>query len=107
MALGFTLVALTLLAIHAALGLDFDPRYRDFPYAPLTAAIVPFLMMTISLPRRTGSVPAAETAAAATLGLSSIYIAYNEGLANWQAVWLCGALIILAVILLRARDARG
>lgn len=106
LALGFTLVALTLLAIHAALGLDFDPRYRDFPYAPLTAAIVPFLMMTISLPRRTGSVPA-ETSAAVTLGLSSIYIAYNEGLANWQAVWLCGALFILAVILLRARDAPG
>ena len=33
-----------LLAILTALGLVFDPRYRDFPFAPLTAAGVPFLV---------------------------------------------------------------
>ena len=107
LALGLTLILLTLLALHAALGLDFDPRYRDFPYAPLTAAVVPFLMMTISLARPAGWRAPAETAAAVTLGLSAIYIAFNEGLANWQAIWLCATLLALAVILFRARDARG
>ena len=28
----------TVLAVQVALGLVFDPRYRDFPFAPLTAA---------------------------------------------------------------------
>ena len=31
------------LAVQAALGLVFDPRYRDFPFAPLTGAAVPLL----------------------------------------------------------------
>ena len=107
LAIGFTLVLLTLLALHVALGLDFDPRYRDFPFAPLTAAIVPYLVIALRLPRPAGSRAAAETAAAVTLGLSAIYIAFNEGLANWQAIWLCATLLALAVILFRARDARG
>jgi glucan 1,3-beta-glucosidase len=107
LALGLTLVALTLLALHVALGLDFDPRYGDFPFAPLTAAAMPLLVIAISLPRPAGSRGAAETAAAVTLGLSAIYITFNEGLANWQAIWLCGTLLTLALILFRARDARG
>jgi len=41
---GATLVATMLLAFVVALGLVFDPRYRDFPFAPLTAAVVPFLV---------------------------------------------------------------
>src|SRR5262249_46161021 len=36
-------IATMLLAFVVALGLVFDPRYRDFPFAPLTAAILPFL----------------------------------------------------------------
>ena len=107
LALGLTLVLLTLLALHVALGLDFDPRYRDFHFAPLAAAAMPFLVIAISLPRPAGSRAAAETAAAVTLGMSAIYILFNEGLANWQAMWLCATLLTLAVILFRARDARG
>ena len=52
-----------------------------------------------------GRTTAAETLAAAMLAVSAIYIAFNETLANWQALWLCGGFIGLAVILLRARDA--
>ena len=37
-ALGVLLIALAVLAVQAALGLVFDPRYRDFPFAPLTGA---------------------------------------------------------------------
>jgi glucan 1,3-beta-glucosidase len=112
---GAVLIALTLLAVQAALGLVFDPRYRDFDFAPLTAAVVPFLVLTFSLPnsqsssqpRPSGSRAAAEFAAAALLTLSAGYIAINETFANWQSLWFCAALIGLAVTLLRARDAPG
>ncbi len=50
-ALGGTLVALMLVSVEAALGLVFDPRYRDIPFAPLTAAAVPFLVLLASTPR--------------------------------------------------------
>ena len=37
---------LTVLAMQSALALSFDPRYRDFPFAPLTAAALPFLLLS-------------------------------------------------------------
>ena len=36
--LGAALIVLAVLSVQAALGLVFDPRYRDFPFAPLTGA---------------------------------------------------------------------
>ena len=91
---GALLIAVTLLAILSALGLVFDPRYRDFPFAPLTAAVVPFLMHSVTMPRPLGRqgltrFGAAEWAAAGVLALSVPYIALNEGFANWQSLWLC------------------
>jgi glucan 1,3-beta-glucosidase len=103
--LGVLLIALTLLAVQAALGLVFDPRYRDFPFTALTAAVIPFIVLTASLPRRKDLRPSAETVAAATLVLSAIYILFNETLANWQAAWFAAGLIGLAVILVPARGA--
>jgi glucan 1,3-beta-glucosidase len=103
--LGMLLVVLVVLAVQAALGLVFDPRYRDFPLAPLTGATFPFLLLVPSWPGRKDFRPAAETVAATMLALSAIYIVCNETLANWQAVWFCAALIMLAVTLLPARDA--
>jgi len=38
---------------------------------------------------------------------SAGYIVLNEGFANWQALWFCAALLGLAFILERARDAPG
>ena len=104
-ALGGTLVALMLVSIEAALGLVFDPRYRDIPFAPLTAAAVPFLVLLASTPRLTGSRAIAETVAAAVLALSAVYIVFNERFSNWQSVWFCAGLIGLAFILERARGA--
>ena len=49
--LGLALLALTVLALQSALALAFDPRYRDFPFAPLTAAAVPFLLLALVAPR--------------------------------------------------------
>ena len=42
--LGAVLLALVVLAVQAALGLVFDPRYRDFPFAPMTGAAIPLLV---------------------------------------------------------------
>jgi glucan 1,3-beta-glucosidase len=105
--LGLLLVAVAVLAVEAALGLVFDPRYRDFPFPALSAAVVPFLVMRSSWPRLRDLRPSAETVAAATLAIAAVYILFNETVANWQAAWFCAALIALALILLPARDAPG
>jgi glucan 1,3-beta-glucosidase len=102
---GLVLIATLLLAIHVALGLVFDPRYKDFPFAPLTAAVVPFLMHTLNVPRPQGRAAMAERAGAILLALSVIYIVPNEGLANWQSLWLCAALATFAITLARVRGA--
>jgi exo-beta-1,3-glucanase (GH17 family) len=104
--LGLLLVLLTALALQAALGMVFDPRYRDFPFAPLTGAVIPFLLLSDRLQRRDLR-PAAETIAAAVLAIAAVYIVGNETPANWQALWFCGGLLALAVTLLPARDAPG
>jgi len=106
-ALGGFFIALVLLAVQAALGLVFDPRYRDFDFAPLTAAVVPYLVLTLSVPRADGARAVAELAAAVTLALAAAYIAVNESFANWQSLWFCAALVGLAFILQRARVAPG
>ena len=106
--LGLIAIALAVLAVQAALGLVFDPRYRDFPFAPLTAATAALLLAVPAANwRLRPRAPAAETAAAATLAASALYIASNEGLANWQAWWFAAGLAALALTLLQARDAPG
>jgi exo-beta-1,3-glucanase (GH17 family) len=102
-----SLIALTLLSIETALALVFDPRYRDLPFAPQSASAIAFLVLIVSTPRPAGQRAAAETLAAAVLGVCAVYIAINETLANWQALWLCAGFFGLAIILARARDARG
>ncbi len=106
--LGTGLILLTILAIGTALGLVFDPRYKDFPFVPLTAAAIPYAVLTVSAgwPER-GATRRAELAAAILLAVSAIYIVINEGVANWQAVWLGGVLLILAAILAPLRAARS
>jgi hypothetical protein len=105
--IGAALVLLVVLAVQTALGLVFDPRYRDFPFAALGAATAPLLMLSILSPRPIGTRGRAERLAAAVLGLSAVYIALDEGFANWQAMWLCAVLAGIGFILLRLRDAPG
>jgi glucan 1,3-beta-glucosidase len=117
LALGIVLIVLAVLSVQAALGLVFDPRYRDFPFAPLTAATVPLLLVTKRKPvikektlarwKQHLRGPAAESAVATTLAASAIYIVCNESFANWQAVWFSAALLALAFTLLQAQDAPG
>ncbi|HWF95996.1 MAG TPA: beta-(1-6) glucans synthase [Xanthobacteraceae bacterium] len=115
--LGALLIVLAVLAMQAALGLDFDPRYRDFPFAPLTGGVFPFLLVSLlrrdlkspapKSPAPKSPRPTAEVATAALLGLSAIYIVFNETLANWQALWFCAGVAALALTLVRARDVPG
>ncbi len=107
LALGVVFIALTLLSVETALGLVFDPRYRDIPFAPQSGAVVAYLVLMLSTARPAGMRPAAETLAAAAMTASAVYIAINETFANWQALWLAAGLFGLAVILVRARDVPG
>jgi glucan 1,3-beta-glucosidase len=107
LALGAVLIVLVVLSVQAALGLVFDPRYRDFPFAPLSGAVVPFLLLATWELRLRAKRPAAECAAAAVLAGAAVYIVCNEGIANWQALWFCAGLFALALTLLQARDAPG
>jgi exo-beta-1,3-glucanase (GH17 family) len=104
---GGIVIATMLLALIVALGLVFDPRYRDFPFAPLTAAIVPLLLHSLVMPRPFGARGTAEIAAATVLAACVPYIVLNETFANWQALWVAANLVALAVTLVRARDAQG
>jgi glucan 1,3-beta-glucosidase len=105
---GLVLAATAVLAVQTALGLVFDPRYRDFTDAQLSAAVIPFAI-TIMLgagmsdARNAGRRSRAETIAAATLAGSAVYIVFNEGFANWQALWFGAVLGVLAFTLDRQR----
>jgi glucan 1,3-beta-glucosidase len=104
LALIVVFIALVLLAVENALGLCFDPRYRDFPFAPLCGAVTPFLVVLASSQRPRGPRAVAELAAAFVLAAAAIYIAFNESFANWQALWFCAGLIGLALTLALVRD---
>jgi len=105
--LGVLLIALTVLAVQSALALSFDPRYRDFPFAPLTAAALPFLLLSFVAAPVAGARARAESIAAAVLAPCAAFIVWNETLANWQALWFAAALAVVAISLLRARAAPG
>jgi len=107
LALGSVFIVLTLLSVETALGLVFDPRYRDIPFAPQSGAVFAYLVLMLTVPRPAGFWPAAETLAAAVLAVGAIYVSINETFANWQALWLSFGLIGLAVVLMRTRDAPG
>lgn len=106
-ALGLALAVVVVLATQTALGFVFDPRYRDFPFAALTIATVPaLLLMLLNGPALSGRRPVAETTFAVLLALSVVYIGFNEGSANWQSLWTCGAYALLAFTLSLARVAQ-
>jgi hypothetical protein len=106
-AIGAVSIGLFLISFVVSLGLVFDPRYRDFPFAALTAAVVPFLVHKLAVARHKGARSIAEAAGATMLALSVSYIVFNEGFANWQSLWTCAALAGLAINLALVRDAQG
>src|SRR6202007_816277 len=80
-ALGLSFLLLVLLALQTALGLVFDPRYRDIPFAALSAAVLPYLVLWTATERGRGPPAIAERVAAIVLAASAAYIVVNESLA--------------------------
>jgi glucan 1,3-beta-glucosidase len=103
MALGLTLIVTTVIAAETALGFAFDPRYRDFPFAALTMAVLPFAMLMLLNRPQSGSRPIAEAAFAGLLVGAALYTGFNEGPENWQSVWTCALYVLLGVTLWQAR----
>ncbi|MEH2517780.1 exo-beta-1,3-glucanase (GH17 family) [Bradyrhizobium sp. AZCC 1610] len=101
--LGLVLVVTTLIAAETALGFTFDPRYRDFPFASLTMAVVPFAALMLLNRPKEGVRPIAESAFAGLLVAAALFIGFNEGNQNWQAMWTCALYLLLALTLWRAR----
>ena len=104
MVLGLVLTVTTLLAGETALGLLFDPRWRDFPFASLTMAVVPFWTLTLFNRPISGMRPIAETAFASLFAAAAIFATFNEGFDNWQSLWTCAAYLLLAMTFYRARS---
>jgi hypothetical protein len=100
--LGIALVVTTLIGSETALGFVFDPRYKDFPYAALTIAVVPFAALLLNRPQA-GRRPLAEAVFAGLLAASAIYFGFNEGRDNWQSLWTCAIDLLLAFTLWQAR----
>ena len=101
LALGLLFAVLCALAVQVALGLVFDPRYKDFPFPDLVSAVLPYCVLAFAWPRPAGERRMAELVAAGTLGLCAAYVAFNEGFANWQAQVFVAALAALTLTLLR------
>ena len=107
MPLTLTLIVTALIAAETALGFAFDPRYKDFPFASLTMAVVSFAgLMVVNRPME-GVRPIAETAFAGLLVACAIFMGFNEGGQNWQSLWTCAVYLGLALTLWRARAAQS
>jgi glucan 1,3-beta-glucosidase len=103
--LALALVVTALIGSETALGFVFDPRYRDFPYAALTIAVLPFATLVLNRPKQ-GVLPIAEAAFAGLLAAAAVYVGINEGPDNWQSLWTCAAYVLFAVTLWLARAAQ-
>jgi exo-beta-1,3-glucanase (GH17 family) len=100
--LGIALIVTTLIGAETALGFVFDPRYKDFPFAALTMAVVPFATLVLNRPPK-GARPIAEAVFAGLFALAALYTGFNEGADNWQSLWTCTAYFLFALTLWRAR----
>jgi glucan 1,3-beta-glucosidase len=103
MVLGATLLLTTLIGAETALGFVFDPRYRDFPFAALTMAVVPFSTLMLLNRPPDGVRPIAEAVFAGLFAAAALYTVFNEGAENWQSLWTCAVYFLFAVTLWRAR----
>jgi exo-beta-1,3-glucanase (GH17 family) len=101
--LGITLIVTTLIGAQTALSLIFDARWRDFPFAALTMAAVPFWTLAFLNGSKTGERPLAEAVFAGLFAMSAVYVVFNEGFENWQAMWTGAVYLLLASALWQAR----
>ena len=101
--LGVALILTTLMGVETALGLVFDARWRDFPFAALTMVVVPFCTVSLLDRPQSGTRPLAEAVFAGLFAAASVYIVFNEGPHNWQSLWTCAAYLVLGMTLWRPR----
>ncbi len=100
---GLALMVTIVIGTETAIGLVFDPGDKDFPFAALTMAAIPFAAMTLLDRPRKGIRPMAESVFAGVFLVAAIYTGLNEGPDNWQSLWTCAAYMLLAVTLWRTR----
>ena len=103
--LGITLIVTTVIAAQIALSLVFDARWRDFPFAALTMAVVPFWTVAFLNRPKSGVSPLAEDVFMGLFVAAALYIVFNEGAHNWQSLWTCAAYLVLCIALWRPRTA--
>jgi len=103
--LSVLLIATMIAASHLALGLVFDPRYKDFPFAALLGPVAALAVLASTNGVSTLRPGVAEIVASVLLSGTAFFIVVNEGFANWQALLLAALLAILALTCLRARAA--
>ena len=103
MLLAMVLAVTALIAAETALGFVFDPRYKDFPFAALTMAVVPFSTLALLNRPAQGTRPIAEAVFAGLLAVAVLYTGCNEGPENWQSLWTCAMYLLLALTLWQAR----
>jgi len=104
--LGLILAVTTLVGADTAIGFVFDSRYKDFPFAALTMAVVPLSALTLLNRPKEGARPIAETVFAGLLAFAAVYTGFAEGSDNWQALWTSGIYFLLAATLWQARAAQ-
>ena len=89
-----------MIGAETALGFVFDPRYRDFPFAALTMAVVPFsALMLLNRPQK-GTRPIAEAVFAGLLAAVGALHRLQRGAGqlavavDLRAVFRCSALTL-------------
>ena len=102
--LGFVVLAATLLTVEFALGLVFDPRSRDFPFAGLTIAAAPVCMVALLYRRKSDASVTAEAVFAGLFGASAFFLVLNEGVHNWQSLWTAAAFLLFGAALWMPRS---
>src|SRR3984957_7424716 len=103
MLLGVTLIVTVLIGAETALGFVFDPRYKDFPFAALTMAVLPLSLLTLLNRPQDGARPISEAVFAGLFVMAGLFIMFNEGQNNWQSLWTCALYFLLGVTLWQAR----
>ena len=97
--LGAVLMVATLITVEVALGLVFDPRSRDFPFASVTMAAVPVWTVALLCRRKSDGGVTAEAVFAGLLVAAALFLLFNEGVHNWQSLWTAAAFLLFGAAL--------
>lgn len=103
-ALGLAFTVTTLIAAENALAFVFDPRWRDFQFAGLAMAAVPFWTLALLNRPTSGARPLAETLFAGLFAVATTYVTFNEGLNNWQSLCTSATYMLLIATMWQARS---